>query len=93
MSQIHSQNHFVTINYLVKRDGDKMSDKNSNFLPEKVVEVMVQQILKKNQINPNEIKKNITDEQKQMLKDMVNDLKKQVEEFNNGEKTKKSNDD
>lgn len=70
-----------------------MSKQDSNLLPEKVVELMVQQVLKKNGVKTDEVKKNIPDEQKQMLKDMVEDLKKQVEEFNDGEmNTKKSSD-
>lgn len=65
---------------------------NSNFLPDKVIETMVKQVLLKNKINPEEVKKNISDEQKQMLREMVMDLKKQVEEFNNGGKTNKKTD-
>lgn len=65
-----------------------MSEQNSNFLPEKVVEIMVQQVLKRNKVNPEEVKKNISEDQKQMLREMVQDLKKQVEEFNKGNKNK-----
>lgn len=70
-----------------------MSKQDPNLLPEKVVELMVQQVLKKNGVKTDEVKNNVSDEQKQMLKDMVEDLRKQVEQFNAGEKnTKKTSD-
>ncbi|WP_010651803.1 spore coat protein [Oceanobacillus massiliensis] len=59
-----------------------MSD-SSNQLPGKVVEVMVDSIFRKNGIKKEELKKNLSEEQKQMLKEMVEDLKKQVDQFNN----------
>ena len=65
-----------------------MSEQNSNFLPEKVVEIIVQQVLKRNTVHPEEVKKNISEDQKQMLREMVQDLKKQVQEFNKGNKNK-----
>ncbi|WP_164214515.1 spore coat protein [Virgibacillus sp. YIM 98842] len=54
------------------------------FVPEKVVQLMVDSIFKKNGIKPEEMKRNISDEQKQMLREMVNDLRKQVDQFNKG---------
>ncbi|MFC4025372.1 spore coat protein [Oceanobacillus longus] len=62
-----------------------MSD-SSNQVPGKVVDLMVDSIFKKNGIKPDELKKNLSDEQKQMLKDMVEDLKEQVDKFNNKNK-------
>lgn len=70
-----------------------MSKQDPNNLPDKVVELMIHQVFKKNQVNPTEAKRNITDDQKEMLRNMVDDLKKQVEEFNNGEKNKKKTTD
>lgn len=59
-----------------------MSNSSSpKFVPNKVVEVLVDSILRKNNVNKDEIKKNLTDEQKQRIKEMVEELKKQVEEF------------
>ena len=58
-----------------------MSDSKQQPLNNKVVEVMVQTILRKNGVKPDEVKNNIPDDQKQMIKEMVEDLKKQVEEF------------
>ncbi|GAB3790843.1 spore coat protein [Virgibacillus kimchii] len=64
-----------------------MSDSSKQpMVSEKVVQVMVDNIFKKNGIKPEEMKKNISDDQKQMLREMVNDLKAQVEQFNKGEK-------
>jgi spore coat protein W len=66
-----------------------MSKQDPSNLPDKVVELMIHQVFKKNNVNPSEAKKNISDEQKEMLREMVQDLKKQVEQFNNGENNKK----
>jgi spore coat protein W len=64
-----------------------MSDSSKQpFFPEKVVQLMVDNIFKKNGVKPEEMKNNISDEQKQMLRDMVEDLRKQVDQFNKGEK-------
>lgn len=51
---------------------------------------MVQTILSKNGVKPNEVKKNIPEEQKQMIKELVEDLKKQVEEFQQNQVKDKS---
>ncbi|WP_068672574.1 spore coat protein [Oceanobacillus sp. Castelsardo] len=60
-----------------------MSDSSKDFqMPQKVVEVMIDNILRKNDIQKEEIKKNVSDEQKVMIKEMIEDLKKQVEQFN-----------
>lgn len=56
----------------------------------KLVEVMVQTILSKNGVKPDEVKKNIPEEQKQMIKELVEDLKKQVEEFQQSQVKDKS---
>lgn len=67
-----------------------MSDSsNKNPVPNKVVEVLVDSIFRKNGIKPDEIKTNMSDEQKQMIKEMVEDLKLQVEQF--GQNQKKGN--
>ncbi|ALX49233.1 spore coat protein [Lentibacillus amyloliquefaciens] len=65
-----------------------MDDKSSNHnaIPEKVAKVMVDEIFRKNNVNPEEIKNNMTNDQKKMLKEMVEDLKEQVDQFNKGEK-------
>lgn len=60
---------------------------NKSGLPDKVVEVMVDSIFKKNGINKDDVKKNLSDEQKQMLREMVENLKQQVEEFNHKKTT------
>jgi len=67
-----------------------MSDSSKNFkMPQKVVEVMVDNIFRKNDIQKEEIKKNISEEQKIMIKEMIEDLKQQVEQFNkNNDETK-----
>ena len=51
---------------------------------------MVQTILRKNGVQPDEVKNNIPEEQKQMIKEMVEDLKKQVEDFQQNQAKDKS---
>ncbi|GAB4075114.1 hypothetical protein GCM10028778_26170 [Barrientosiimonas marina] len=64
-----------------------------NMIPEQVVRVMIDDIFRKNNVEPEEVKKNIPSDQKQMLKSMVDDLKEQVEQFNQGEKKTNESDD
>ena len=52
----------------------------------KVVEVLVNSIFRKNGVQPNELKKKVSDEQKELIKEMVEELKLQVEEFNQNKK-------
>lgn len=67
-----------------------MSDSSKQPVPNKVVEVLVDSILRKNGVQSDHIKKEIPEEQKKMIKEMVEDLKLQVEEFskNNKKETK-----
>ncbi|CEI82468.1 hypothetical protein J18TS1_29580 [Oceanobacillus oncorhynchi subsp. incaldanensis] len=51
------------------------------MMSNKVVEVMVDSIFRKNGIKPEEVKNNLSEKQREMLKEMVTDLKAQVEEF------------
>lgn len=67
-----------------------MSDSSNKFpIPQKVLEVMVDNILRKNGIDKQELKSNISDEQKQALKEMVEDLRKQVDQFSNSKDAQK----
>ncbi|MCT1902819.1 spore coat protein [Oceanobacillus sojae] len=50
-------------------------------MPDKLVEVMVDSVFRKNGIKPEEVKNNLSEKQREMLKEMVADLKQQVEEF------------
>ncbi|MFD1068286.1 spore coat protein [Oceanobacillus locisalsi] len=50
-------------------------------MSDKLVEVMVDSVFRKNGIKPEEVKNNLSEKQREMLKEMVNDLKAQVEEF------------
>lgn len=64
-----------------------MSDSSKPHpINDKVIEIMVQSVFRKNGIEPNEVKKNIPEEQKQMLREMVEELKKQVEDFQEKQK-------
>jgi len=65
------------------KEGDEIMSESSKdpMMSNKVVEVMVDSIFRKNGIKPEEVKNNLSEKQREMLKDMVTDLKAQVEEF------------
>jgi len=64
-----------------------MSDSSKQQpINDKVIEVLVDSIFRKNGIKSEEMKKNVSDDQKKMIKEMVEDLKLQVEEFNRNSK-------
>lgn len=68
-----------------------MSDSSKQQqVPNKVVEVLVNSIFRKNGLKPEELKANISDEQKKMIKEMVEDLKLQVEAFDQNNKKEDS---
>ncbi|WP_335494030.1 spore coat protein [Neobacillus drentensis] len=59
-----------------------MSDSSQNpQIPNTIIDLLLSDILKKNGINIDHAKGNLSNEQKQMLKDLVNDLTQQVESF------------
>lgn len=60
------------------------SKQQANMVPDKVVDLMVGNILRKNDIKTEDVKKNLSDEQKQMLRELVEDLKEQVDQFSKG---------
>ncbi|MCY8233772.1 spore coat protein [Priestia endophytica] len=62
------------------------SKQQENMVPDKIVDLMVGNILRKNGVKTEDVKKNLSDEQKQMLKELVEDLKEQVDQFSKGKK-------
>ena len=60
-----------------------MSDllKKTNTIPNKVIDLLVSDTLRKNGVNLDEVKGKITPEQKQLLKELVEELTLQVEQF------------
>ena len=62
-----------------------MSDnqKKPNPIPNSLVDLFVTDILQKNGISKKEIKDKITDDKKQAIKELVEDLSKQVNSFVN----------
>lgn len=55
--------------------------KDPNGIQHKVVDLLVSEVFRKNGVNLNHVKENITDEQKTAIKDLVNELKLQVDAF------------
>ena len=74
-----------------------MSDSSQNpNLSNKVIDLLVKDIFQKNNINIEKAKSNISDGQKEMLRDLVQDLSQQVDGFlksvdNNQQSSKNSN--
>jgi spore coat protein W len=57
------------------------SPKNPKVLSDKVIDLLVSNTFQKNGVNLEKIKKTLSEEQKQMFKELVEDLTKQVEAF------------
>lgn len=66
-----------------QKGGIRMSDssQNSNGIPNKIIDLLVSDIFQKNDINIEEAKKKLSKEQKQLLKELVEDLSHQVDTF------------
>ena len=61
-----------------------MSDdqnKNPNMIPKPIINLLVSDLLRKNGINVEKTKDQLSEEQRQMIKELVNDLTSQVESF------------
>ncbi len=61
-----------------------MSDdqnQNPQLIPPQIINLLVSDLFQKNGINVEEAKEKLSDEQKQMIKELVSDLSKQVESF------------
>lgn len=57
------------------------SPKKTNAIPNKVIDLIVSNTLSKNGVNMDEIKGKLSDEQKQLLKELVEELTLQVDQF------------
>lgn len=64
--------------------------KKPNPIPNSLVDLFVTDILQKNGISKKDIKDKITDDKKQAIKELVEDLSKQVESFVNSNSNKGS---
>jgi spore coat protein W len=60
-----------------------LSDKHQQPIPNSLVDLFVTDILQKNGISKKDIKEKITDDKKKAIKELVEDLSKQVESFVN----------
>jgi spore coat protein W len=66
----------------LKEGAIQVSDSSQDpKIPNAIIDLLVSDLLRKNGINIEGAKGNLSDEQKQMLKDLVNDLTQQVEKF------------
>ncbi|ESU33583.1 hypothetical protein G3A_05115 [Bacillus sp. 17376] len=64
--------------------------KKPNGIPNSIIDLLVNDLFKKNGINTEEVKDQITDDKKQAIRDLVEDLSKQVDTFLNSNNTKKN---
>lgn len=61
-----------------------MSDdqnQNPQLIPHQIIDLLVSDLFRKNGINVEKAKEKLSDEQKQMIKELASDLSKQVESF------------
>ena len=61
-----------------------MSDEqnqNPQLIPQQIIDLLVSDLFRKNGINVEKAKEKLSDEQKQMIKELASDLSKQVESF------------
>ena len=56
---------------------------NPKAIPNKVVDLLVSEVFRKNNVNIEQTKSKLTDEQKQAIRDLVDELKSQVDTFVN----------
>lgn len=80
--------------YDLKEGAINMSDspKRPEIVPNKLMDLLVNDVFSKHGIDKEQIKGKLSEEKKQMLKEMVEDLSKRVDEFvkqTNVENTKK----
>ena len=73
-----------------------MSDdqnQSPQLIPQQLINLLVSDLFRKNGINAEKAKEKLSDEQKQMIKELVSDLTNQVETFVNSSSTedKKNN--
>ncbi|MFC5591191.1 spore coat protein [Sporosarcina soli] len=57
------------------------SSKRTNAIPDKVIDLIVSNTLSKNGVDLEEVKGKLTAEQKQLLKELVEELTLQVDQF------------
>ncbi|MFE4047069.1 MULTISPECIES: spore coat protein [unclassified Priestia] len=57
------------------------SQKNPEIVPNKLMDLLVNDVFSKHGIDKEQIKGRLSEEKKQMLKEMVEDLSKRVDEF------------
>ncbi|SEM03937.1 hypothetical protein SAMN04487786_0826 [Paenisporosarcina quisquiliarum] len=62
-----------------------------NVISNKVIDFLVDDTLRRNGINPENIKEKLTDRQKHQLKELVDELTQQVNTFTNQPTTDKKN--
>jgi len=67
--------------YNKKEDDVSNLPKKTNAIPNKVIDLLVSNTLSKNGINLNDVKGKVSDEQKQLLKELVEELTLQVDQF------------
>ena len=66
------------------KGGKFMSDEqnqNPQLIPQQIIDLLVSDLFRKNGINVEKAKEKLSDEQKQMIKELASDLSKQVESF------------
>ncbi|MDC7724424.1 spore coat protein (plasmid) [Priestia aryabhattai] len=70
-----------------------MSDsfKKTEIVPNKLIDLLVSDVFSKHGISKEQVKGKLTEEKRQMLKEMVEDLTKKVDQFVSETNSKKTN--
>ena len=74
--------HTINTSEITRRsDGVSDSPKKTNAIPNKVIDLLLSNTLSKNGVNLDDVKGKLSDEQKQLLKELVEELTLQVDQF------------
>jgi spore coat protein W len=61
-----------------------VNEQNQNPIPKTLIDLLLSDIFQKNGINIEDAKNKLSNEQKEMIKNLVNDLSKQVDSYVKG---------
>lgn len=83
---------YANMQLILSEGVNKLSNlpEKSNNVSNKVIDLLVDDTLRRNGIDPDNIKGKLTDHQKQQLKDLVEDLTQQVKTFTDQPTEKKN---
>ncbi|MDF2857755.1 MAG: spore coat protein [Neobacillus sp.] len=92
VQECHAPIAYVNIDLIYLKGAIDVSDSpNKPIITSKIIDLLVSDLFQKNGINVDENKDKISEEQKKLLKELVNDLTQQVDAFVKKELTENKN--